>query len=286
MDHFDIIYNFDLDSRACALTNQISADQKKGFYLRQGHAMPLDEDAYNAYLLTVFLGSQTDLSADTTPVQDLFLLAGLEYQLEKPHLDAPRTNSVILCEDEIAVGLFAGLSADHPQPDPWPEEHWLDLTRRLLNTGIVPLLLGSQRDDAVNRRFIRKTDAAYPGPLDWHELRATMNLCEVVVAVDHAAIALAGALGKQVIAIQNSPRETITRDIFRGNADICRPDSPGVSAGLDMVFPDAVFQAVIARISDHPEPPVKNTLKETEDLTDLINLITSRSQTAQTRVSP
>jgi hypothetical protein len=79
-DHFDAVYNLDLDPRACAIINMVQAQTKKGFYLRQGYAWPVDEDSQSSYLRKLMPKAY---EPDTNPVRELFQICGLEYHGER-----------------------------------------------------------------------------------------------------------------------------------------------------------------------------------------------------------
>lgn len=84
MDEFDAAYNLDTDRRAGAIMNLVHATVKKGFYLRQGQCMPIDQDSYGYYLGVVFPGVWAERRPE--PVQEMFQMCGLEYRYEKPKL--------------------------------------------------------------------------------------------------------------------------------------------------------------------------------------------------------
>ncbi len=79
MDHFDAVYNLDLDPRACAIMNMVQAETKKGYYLRQGLPSPVDEDGQSSYLRKLMPRSY---EPDSDPVRELFQVCGLEYRGE------------------------------------------------------------------------------------------------------------------------------------------------------------------------------------------------------------
>jgi len=82
---FDCVYNLDKDVEACALTNVITADTKKGFCLRDGKCAPIDKDAEHKFLTGVF----DDLNKANTKsyLEEIFEVCGFRFSGERYILD-------------------------------------------------------------------------------------------------------------------------------------------------------------------------------------------------------
>jgi len=248
MDTFDTLYNLDLDRRAAAVTNLVNATTKKGFYLRQGNATPLDHNAHSSYLSALFPDSCRDDLDD--PVRRMFNLCDLEYRRELPRLDPPSTPPLWPPYDAIVLGLHTVGQADQPNKHYWQPRQWGQFIEILNEHALQPILLGDRQADRFNRNIANiHQSAQYPGPLTWNDMITALNHCDLVLGAASPIIELALALGKQVIWLRDDHTCQTVSDL-RGRGAVVHPnDSRPGQTHLHAITPQQLLDAVLNRLN-------------------------------------
>ena len=113
MDEFDVAYNLDMSRKSCAVMNAVHAQTKKGFYFRSGHPEPLDDPARAHYLRSIF--PNTDGADNKHPIQQLFQLCSLEYNLEMPRLEIAADHN----KESDSEGPLGPQRVRHRTSPPW-----------------------------------------------------------------------------------------------------------------------------------------------------------------------
>lgn len=85
----------------------------------------------------------------------------------------------------------------------WPEEHWIDLARRLARDGLRPVLLGGPEDAAAADRIAAAAPgaASLAGSLDLLASAAVLARARALVSGDTGVMHLAAAVGTPVVAL-------------------------------------------------------------------------------------
>ncbi|MBN1436721.1 MAG: hypothetical protein JW936_06580 [Sedimentisphaerales bacterium] len=281
-DQYDRLYNLDMNRRTCAITNLIHSDYQKGFYLRQGNAMPVDEDSQLSYLRRVLPGSMGE--GYVCPMREMFQNCGLEYRMEMPRLTASQAGKR-LAEDESLVVLWGQSFEQHERA--WPEAHWVYLVELLRKHGVTVLLAGTAEWHGVNSRIAKQSDAAYCGAMTWGELLVTINSCDAVVGVSDVSAALAVALGKAAVRLEHSLEKDVLRDRYRDRVVGMGPtDGEGRKGGIADVLPDQVFNTLRDRLALPESRKEATTRRCQSDMSDWLDVVMARAETAEHRVKP
>jgi len=218
-DHFDHLYNLDLDKRACAITNVIPADQKKGFHLQRGQCVPIDADSQAYYLKQVL--PQSCPQEVHNPIQDLFCVCGLEYRSERSGLKLSVNKQDVVRESgHPVVGLHTIRDYYGMAKSFWDLERWEMLIELLQEHQIQPILLGDRNADFMNKRISRQCDIEYNDACSIKDFLTTVYTCDVIVGVSGVAVEMALALGREVVLLQDKRSLKLDRRYLRGKGSI------------------------------------------------------------------
>jgi ADP-heptose:LPS heptosyltransferase len=246
-DHFDDLYNLDLDKRACAITNVIPAERKKGFHLQRGQCVPIDEDSQAYYLKRVL--PQACEPEYHNPVQDLFCVCGLEYRSERSWLKLSVNKPEHDRESNyLVVGLHTIRDWYGVAKAYWNPDRWELLIEMLRQHQMQPILLGDRDADFMNRQIARRCDIEYAGVCSLKRLLTRIYNCDVVVGASGVAVEMALALGREVVLLQDKRSLKLDRRYLRGKGSIvdARADS-GEKEILADLMPEQVLQAIQER---------------------------------------
>lgn len=282
-DHFDKLYNLDLDRRACAIANVVAAELKKGFGWRHGRPIPLDPDSEAAYLNRVFPRAA---AAIVNPIQELFTLCGLEYRGERPWLDMPPDlEPAPRQEDETVVGLYTVAARRSGGQPFWEPRRWARLAQMLEQHGLAISLLSDAASCRYDRFVAQAAGQTPPGPLEGRDLLAAVAACDVVVCTPGDILEVALALERQVVLLQGAQAE-IDETYLRGRGSIVRAEGFTNGRGdLSDILPDVVVRTVLERL-DHLAELAERAGPQPPDQRPPLNLAPARSQTALHRRRP
>lgn len=219
--HFDILYNLDKEREACALTAAITADVKKGFFLRDGKCAPIDKDAEHKFLTGLF----DDLNKASTKSypQEIFELCGYTFSGENYILDnfAAEGYKWKLNKRKKIVGLNTGCGGRWTSRL-WPEKYWSTLAKKLKRAGYAPLLLGGEQEHKKNLKLARTSGAAYLGHFPLKQFINLVDQCDLIVTAVTVATHIAIGLGKKIVLFNN----IFNRNEFElyGLGEILEPD--------------------------------------------------------------
>ena len=246
-DHFDHLYNLDLDKRACAITNVIPAEQKKGFHLQRGRCVPIDADSQAYYLKQVL--PQSCEQEYHNPVQDLFCVCGLEYRSERSSLNLSIKKQE---KDRDSNNPVAGLHTIQDwygaAKSYWDLDQWERLIEMLRQHQIQPVLLGDPYAEIMNRQIARRCDIKYDGVCSLKDLMTAVYNCDMIVGASGVAVEMALALGKEVVLLQDKKSLRHDRRYLRGKGSIVEaPVESGEKGVLAELMPEQVLQAIQER---------------------------------------
>ncbi|MBR9978929.1 MAG: glycosyltransferase family 9 protein [Bacteroidetes bacterium] len=228
--HFDLLINLDKDREACALTDMLHADTKKGFTLRDGICGPIDADAEHKFLTGIF----DDVNKANTKhyLHEIFEICGYDWQGEEYVLDveerfdlagvAERRN-VAVDEQRPIIGLNTGCGGRWTSRL-WPDTSWIGLAERLRDAGCQALFLGGEQEDEKNRALAAASGGLYLGHFSLREFIGLMDRCDVIVSAVTMAMHLAIGLKKPLILFNNifNPHEF---ELY-GRGEILEPSKP------------------------------------------------------------
>ena len=200
--HFDMLINLDKDKEACALATQISADEKYGFYMKDGVPAPVNELAQHKFMTGLF----DDLNKTNSKnyLQEIFEICGMDYKGEKYILDSFRQHEREwqLDHSKKVVGLNTGCGGRWVSRL-WPEKNWIELAKTLYNSGYEVVLLGGQQEHDKNLKIAEQSGVKYLG---YYPLETFINLvdhCDIVVTAVTMAMHITLALNKKIVLFNN-----------------------------------------------------------------------------------
>ena len=234
MDEFDVAYNLDMTRKSCAVMNAVHAQIKKGFYFRGGHTEPLDDAALAMYLRSILPNAgDTD---KTHPIQQLFQLCSLEYNLEMPHLEISADHNKESDSEGPHIGIVIGPSERSQAKNGWPKKNRQKLIEFLEELGMIPVMLETpaERASIQNR---------------WHDFTTLVNKCDIVVGQWGATMELAWAIGREVVLLQNGFSDTDETNYFQRRCSVVKPLAISKDEGhLNSILPEQVLAAVKERL--------------------------------------
>ena len=283
LDTFDVVYNLDLDVRACGIVNILSAQRKKGFYLRQGQPVPLDEDSQIGFLRAITPGALAKRRLH--PVQEIFSLCGLEYRHERPRLPRGQTICRLVQRDEeLVVGLNTYTENRTPAMPYWEAQRWIDLIERLIPQGLAVMLLGHVGPERFNEQIARESSLEYVKSSNWLDVMDSVGQCDMVVTPAGAVCEMALALDQEVVLLEDRWASGINSDYLRGRGAIIKPSGNG-NGSLEQISPHRVFEVVMERISQFPEQASPTEINNHKNAAPL-KLTEIRDHISRTRRGP
>jgi heptosyltransferase-2 len=216
---FDVIYCLDKDREAGALSAGLSAGVKKGFTLKNGTCVPIDEAAVPKYLTGVF----DDLSKlnRKSYQQETFEMCGYSFSGEEYIMPATDGYRWKLPQKKKIVGLNTGCGGRWTSRL-WADSNWVALARRLKKNGYVPLLLGGEQEHAKNLKLARLSGALYLGHFPLRQFMSEVDRCDLIVTAVTMAMHLAIGLKKKIVLFNNIFNK-YEFDLY-GRGEILEPD--------------------------------------------------------------
>ena len=248
MEQFDHFYNLDLDKRACAVSNLVNAENKKGFFLRNGHCQCFDRLS-QAQLLKTVLPRTAAAAAPRHWLRDLFNLCDLEYRGERPRLRVPDNLQQNKNFEGFVVGLNTTIETQNRPRGFWEIARWVKLIEMLENLGIKPVLLGDNHAANYNRQIAEQSQTDFSCPQNLQESLAAIAGCDIVVSVMSKELEMALALAKQVVFLQD--RDQIATDFgyLRGRGIILEAtNDSGQPGSFAQMLPDELAGTIKSRI--------------------------------------
>ncbi len=199
---FDLLLNLDKDREACALAEQITAREKKGYRLRDGIVVPAAPEAEAKYLTGIFddVGKANTISYPA----EIFGICGFTFQGERYLLDPPPPPpaSWKLNRRKRIVGLNTGCGARWTSRL-WADKNWIALARTLKRKGYEVVLLGGEQEHAKNLKIARAASVKYFGHGPLRQFLSLIDQCDLVVTGVTMAMHITIGLGKKIVLINN-----------------------------------------------------------------------------------
>ena len=208
---FDRVLSLDNSPDGAILASYCQSPVKIGYGCNsQGQVYPFNPEAEEWFLMGVF--DPIKKANGKSYPQILHEIVGLPWRGSRPILILTATERAFAAqfaeEQQLqgagtVIGLFTG-AGRRWQGKSWPEDHFSDLIKLLLEQPVQILLLGGPEEAARNGRLLQK----FPGTVidggcdnQLREFAALVNLCDVIVTADTLALHMATALGKKVVAL-------------------------------------------------------------------------------------
>jgi heptosyltransferase-2 len=197
---FDALYNLDKDLQAIALCKLIVASEKFGFTIDQGVCVPIDDRARGKWLTGLFddLNRENKLSY----LEEIFAICDKKFKGEDYIIRLDDSPAFNLDLPRPLIGLNTGCGARWPSRL-WAYEHWLALTRMLVENGFGVLLLGGPDEDQKNRKLAGATGATYTGHFPLKQFLHLVNEVDVLVTGVTMALHIGIGLKKRIVLFNN-----------------------------------------------------------------------------------
>ena len=203
---FDIAINLDKEFEACSLLNDVIAEVKHGFSLKDDHVTAIDKDAEPKFLTGLFDG--ISMKNTKNYLEEIFEICGMQFggefyllPVEQPY-DKKWQQEFGAFGTKKIVGLNTGCGARW-KTRLWPEAYWIELIQKLQGDGYFPVLLGGKVEDEQNKVYQEETGAYYPGHYGLKEFIAIINQCQLVVTAVSLSMHIAIGLNKHLILFNN-----------------------------------------------------------------------------------
>ena len=197
---FDTIYSLDKDKEAAALCASLSARVKRGFTLREGKCVPIDQDAEPKFLTGLF----DDLSKANTKSyqQEIFEMCGFQFAGEEYIMPQVHESNWKLPKKKMIVGLNTGCGGRWTSRL-WEEKNWVSLAKKLKKAGTVPLLLGGEQEHSKNQRLAKAGGALYLGHFPLTTFMSEVNQCALIVTAVTMGMHIAIGMKKKLVLFNN-----------------------------------------------------------------------------------
>lgn len=245
-DSFDIAYNFDKSTSACALMNLVKAENKKGFFMRNGKCYPIDNDAMGKFITGLF--DQAGEENTKSYVQEIFDIAGMRFSREKYILNIKKEKFGIKKKRRL-IGLNTGAGSGWPGRL-WPEKNWGKLANILKKKGFDVVFLGGRKEHEMNLRLKKKTGCNYYGYFGIERFVSLVDECDMIITCVTLALHIAIALEKKIVLL-NSVFNKNEFDLY-DLGEILEPEVKGTyysqsaeQGNMDTLKPEKVFGSAI-----------------------------------------
>lgn len=225
-DKFDIAVNLDKDYEACALLNDVTAEEKFGFTLINHNISPVNKLAEHKFITGVF----DEISRQNTKsyLEEIFEICGFNFDREAylmPYKIEHYEKWKLLNDQskgKVIIGLNTGCGARW-KTRLWQEKYWIDLINRLTEQNYFPIILGGKDEEVSNLKYSEITGAFYPGIHSLSEYIEIIRHCEIIVSAVSLTMHIAIGLQKKLILFNN----IFNRNEFElyGRGEIIEPDS-------------------------------------------------------------
>lgn len=199
---FDYLFSLDKDYEAAALASKVKARVKRGFVLRDGKTIPVDELSDHKYLTGLF----DDLSKANRKnyLQETFEMCGLTFTGEKYWLSNFDSDGYKweLGLAHPLIGLNTGCGGRWTSRL-WSEENWSRVASELISKGFGVVLLGGEQENERNKSVAASSGALYPGFFPLKQFINLVDQVDLVVTGVTMGLHIAIGLNKKVVLINN-----------------------------------------------------------------------------------
>ncbi|MFZ5517368.1 MAG: glycosyltransferase family 9 protein [Candidatus Zhuqueibacterota bacterium] len=200
---FDLLINLDKDLEACALAEQISAAEKRGYGLSQfNRCRPINAASEAKYLTGIF---DTVNKANTKSYpEEIFEMCGYVFQGEKYILSNFADDNYAWRIDEPfpRVGLNTGCGKRWTSRL-WPTENWINLAVELKKRGFGVVILGGPDEHEKNKHIAEASGSTYPGIFPFRQFINLVDQCDLMVTAVTMAMHIAIGLEKKLVLFNN-----------------------------------------------------------------------------------
>lgn len=189
---WDFCWNLDKDLEACALAAVTRTDELKGFTLKNGVPVPVNEAAWHKFATGVDDGYSR--SNSLSYVEEIFQIVGLPFERQEYWLKSPDKSARSRAAELLPGGGWVGLNtgAGHRWPTRlWPESAWTKAASDLRSLGLKPVLLGGPEEVELNGQLAQQTGCPWLGVQSLDVFYAMIERCDCIVTSVTQAMHLA-----------------------------------------------------------------------------------------------
>lgn len=264
-ERFDILICLDKEIQATALACQVKADKKFGFGLdeKTGDTVPMNKESIYAWRLGLSNQLKFRKNRKTYP-RIISEMARLDYKndeyiLNVPDLDKKYARNILyktgLNRESLIIGLNTGAGNNFANKA-WTEQGFIDLIRLIRQYSRINIfLLGGPQESRRNARIISQVGKLAYDVGCYHDISqfaSIIDLCSLVVSADTAAMHIAIALKKRVVALFGATCEQEIELYGRGvkiaSSIDCRPcyrsRCDKEKNCMSLIKPFTVFEAI------------------------------------------
>ena len=253
---FDVIVNLDKDREAVALMNSLKSKKKFGFILNEGVCYPANILAEHKYLTGTF--DNISIANKKNYISEIFELCGYEFNGEKYIMELDENHDVNAEINSIkkVIGLNTGCGSRWTSRL-WKDDYWIELIKRLVDSGFEVILLGGQQEDKKNKFFADNSKAKYFGFFPIKSFLNLVNKCDLIITQVTMTMHIAIGLNKKLVLMNNifNPLEF---ELY-GNGEIVQPRKEckcyfrpkcinGEYQCMDFLYPEDIYKAAIKLI--------------------------------------
>lgn len=203
---FDIAINLDKEYEACALLQDVKAENKYGFTLKDHHIDVATPAAQHKLVTGLF--DQASQENTKNYLEEIFEICHLDFKGEDYKLSYPQDSFEkwnLIREkagDKPVIGLNTGCG-ERWKTRLWPQEYWIELINRLQDNGYFPVVLGGPPEDERNQYYAKQTGVYYPGTYPLKEFIALSANTDLIVTAVSMMMHIATALKKPMVLFNN-----------------------------------------------------------------------------------
>ena len=198
---FSKIINLDKDYHACALAEEMKANQKLGFTMINGKPTPANESAVPKFLTGLF--DDINKGNNKSYLEEIFEICGWKFEGQEYILEFDSSKKWdIPSNGKKIIGLNTGCGARWVSRL-WDNKNWIELIGQLKDKGYFPILLGGKQEDENNRELEKESGAFYAGYFSLQDFITLMNQCDCVVSAVTMGMHIAIGLKKPLILMNN-----------------------------------------------------------------------------------
>uniref|UniRef100_A0A6H1ZJT3 Putative glycosyltransferase n=1 Tax=viral metagenome TaxID=1070528 RepID=A0A6H1ZJT3_9ZZZZ len=200
---FDLLLNLDKSLEACAITNSVQADCKRGYELQNGIPSCINNKAHHKYITGIF-----DVYGKNNKkhyVEEIFEICDIGKFNDEPYVlnNTDKGNNIWnIGKFEYVIGLNTGCG-ERWKTRMWPDEYWIDLAKELIKLKYEVILLGGEAEDKKNISISLLSKAKYFG---FNTLSVFIDLidnCDLIVSQVTLATHVAIGLKKKIVLMNN-----------------------------------------------------------------------------------
>lgn len=208
-EKFDVMYSFDIETRATELANKINADKKLGFYNESGFVSAFNLGA--EYYLSTLFDDEIKRTNKKTYQEMMFMAAELEYNKEFHPLILKKEQKQYAekfaeennLDNKKLIGIHIGSSPRWPSKS-WHHEKIKEFILKVREKGYEITIFSGPDDSEKRKEVLDGLDfnVAVNDPDNTDlEFASLVDLCEFIVCGDTFTLHVALALKKKTIAL-------------------------------------------------------------------------------------